>query len=279
VAALAAALLVVSPSDAAWDGSQEVQLGDQIVAEFRGAPLLEVHDYSFWAPKGTVLSATCVVDKTAKNLDPDVNLFTGMDVAVPMGAAQVGDTVKNFTFAASGEYYLKVRAAAGTGIYKFVTKAKFPKLVKGSETTGSFQFDALAGSLANIVVKPTKGSTATPNITALTFQGGAIDTTAFVKKGKKVGTPLTKMLKVPLPVNGTYTLTIDPVTAGQSVDVSVTLVPPHTGRAWAPGFVEDPIGLPSAQRTEWLASPHADHTAMAFNDWNTTNPPAVPGAC
>src|SRR5690349_4374249 len=57
VTALAAALLWATPSEAGWDGSQEVRLGDQITAEFRDAPLLEVHDYTFWAPKGTVLSA------------------------------------------------------------------------------------------------------------------------------------------------------------------------------------------------------------------------------
>jgi hypothetical protein len=285
VAALAAALLWASPSNAAWDGSQDVQLGDQVTAEFREAPLLEVHDYSFWTPKGTVLTAQCLPDKTANGLVPDMNLFTDMDVPVPFGTAQVGNTVKNFTFAASGEYYLKIRATAGTGIYKLVTKPRYPTSAVGSEATGKFQFDALAGSVANVIVKPTKGSTATPNITALTFveavthQGGTIDTTLYSKKAMKAGSPVTKLTKAQLPVNGTYTLAIDPVTAGQSVDVKVTIVPPKPHRIWAPGYVEDLTGLPSAQRTAWLSSPHADHTAAAFNDWNTTTPPAVPGAC
>jgi hypothetical protein len=279
-AALAAAVFLSRSSDAGWDGSQDVKLGDQVVAEFRGAPLVEVHDYTFWAPTGTVLTAQCVVDKSTPSLVPDMNLFTDLDAAVPLGAAQVGNKVTNYAFTSSGEYYLKLRATAGTGIYKLTTKAKFPKLAKGSETTGSFRFDAVAGTTMAVTVKPTKGSTATPNITGLTFPGGVVDITSPpAKRFLKAATFVTKLAKIPLPVNGTYTLAIDPGTAGQSVDVLVTLAPPTKFRAWAPGVVEDPVGMPSAQRTEWMASPHADHTAAAFNDWNTTNPPAVPGAC
>ncbi len=280
-AALAAVVLLTRTSDAGWDGSQEVRLGDTITAEFRGAPLVEVHDYEFWAPKDTVLSAQCVVDKSTKSLVPDMALFTELDAAVPLGAAQVGNKVTNFKFAASGEYYLKLRATAGVGLYKLTTKAKFPKAVSGSETTGTFQFDALAGTVMGVTVSPTKKiSTATPNITGLTYQGGVVDITAkSVKKSLKAGTLLTKLAKVVLPVNGTYTLAIDPGTAGQSVDVKITLAPPTKVRTWAPGVVEDPVGMPSVQRTEWLASAHGDRHAMAFNDWNDTNPQAVPGAC
>jgi hypothetical protein len=278
-ATAAAVLLTAAITNAAWDGRQEVRLGDQITAEFAAAPLMEVHDYSFWVPKGTVLSATCVVDAGANGLVPDMAMFDEMDVAVPFGTAQTGNTVKKYTFVNSGEYYLKIRATAGTGVYRLGTKAKFPKTVAAPETTGTFQFDAMAGTVASVLVKPTKGSTAAPDITALTYQGGSIDLSLYAKKAATTGTPRTKLTKVLLPVDGTYTLAIDPGTAGQSVDVKVTLLAPKTGRFWAPGVVEDPAGLPSAQRTEWLASPHADHTAMAFNDWNTTNPPAVPGAC
>ena len=47
----AVSLLGSQPSaDAAWDGNQAVQLGDQITAEFRAAPLTEVHKYQFFAP-------------------------------------------------------------------------------------------------------------------------------------------------------------------------------------------------------------------------------------
>jgi len=266
-------------SDAAWDGTQEVRLGDQITAEFKEAPLLEVHDYSFWAPKGTVVTFTCTVDKTTPTLDANMSLFTEMDAPVP-AFVPVKDVVKNFKFDASGEYYLKLQSAAGKGLYKVVEKAKFPTSASGAETTGTFTFDAMAGTVIGVQVKPSKNSTAKPNITALTYQGGAIDLSQLPKHGKqKDATPLTKFSKVALPVNGTYTLTIDPVTAGQSVDVKVTMTPPKTGRLWNFGVVSDPIGMPSENRTKWLTSPHADHTATAFNDWNTTNPPAVPGAC
>jgi hypothetical protein len=271
----------VSTSDAAWDGSQDVRLGDQVSAEFRGAPLLEVHGYSFWAPKNAVMTVQCFVDKSAKGLVPEVSLFTDMGVAVATGATQTGTTIKNFTVPESGGYFLKVRSSAGTGSYRLLTKAKYPPVIIGSSTNGTFKFDAPAGAVLGVIVKASKGSTAVPNITGLTFPGGAVDISATkaAKKAVKIGSPLAKLVKIGLLQSATYTLAFDPGTAGQSVDVKVSLVAPKTGRLWAPGYVEDPIGLPSAQRTEWMASPHGDHTAMAFNDWNDTNPPAVPGAC
>ena len=274
-----AVLWTAASTNAAWDGRQEVRLGDQITAEFAAAPLIEVHDYEFWVPKGTVLNATCTADPNADGLVPNLSMFTELDVAVPFGTAQVGNSVKKFTFTESGEYYLKVRSTAGRGIYKLVTKPKFPRLASGAETTGTFAFDAMAGTYANVLVKPTKGSTATPNITGLTYLGGSIDLAAYNKKAATTGAPRTKLVRVYLPVNGTYTLAIDPVTAGQSVDVKVTLVPPKTGRFWAPGVVEDPLGLPSANREKWLGSPHGDHTALPFNDWNDTATQMVPGNC
>jgi len=278
-ATAAAVLLTAAITNAAWDGRQEVRLGDQITAEFAAAPLMEVHDYSFWVPKGTVLSATCVVDAGSNGLVPDMAMFDEMDVSVPFGAAQTGNTVKKYTFVNSGEYYLKIRATAGTGVYRLGTKAKFPKTVAGPETTGTFQFDAMAGTVASVLVKPTKGSTAAPDITALTYAGGSIDLALYAKKAATTGAPRTKLTKVLLPVDGTYTLAIDPGTAGQSVDVKVTLLAPKTGRFWAPGVVEDPSGLQSSNREKWLESPHADHTALPFNDWNDTATQMVPGNC
>lgn len=274
-----AVLWTAAKTDAAWDGRQEVRLGDQITAEFAAAPLVEVHDYSFWVPKGTVLTAACTVDPSAQGLVPDVAMFTEGDIAVPFGTAQVGNTIKKYTFTESGEYYLKLRAMAGTGIYRLATKAKFPRGTAGAETAGTFQFDAMAGTLASVQVKPTKGSTAAPDITGLSYLGGTVDLSLYAKKAASVDAPRTKLVKVLLPVDGTYTLAIDNGTPGQSVDVKVVLVPPKTGRLWAPGVIEDPLGLPTANREKWLTSPHADHTALPFNDWNETATQTVPGNC
>jgi hypothetical protein len=261
-----------SSSEAAWDGTQDVRLGDQIVAEFRAGPYLESHKYPFYATKDTQLSATVAVDPTAKGLVPELRLFTAMDVPVDLGAAQVGAKVKNFKFAASGDYYLQVRATTGTGIYKIVTKVKCPKVISGAETTGSFTIDACyAGTLMSVTVKPTKGSSAAPKITALAYPGGTVNLGSAVNG--------TKLSKIVLPVNGTYTLTIDNGTAGQSVDVKAVLAAPRFARLWAPGFVEDPAGLPTENRTKWLGSAHADHTATAFNDWNDSTTLTVPNTC
>ena len=272
--ALGGAMLLVSAlrsSDAAWDGTQDVRLGDQISAEFKGPAQAEVHKYSFYAPKDTTFSSKLTVDPTALALVPDLKLFTDVNAAVDMGAAAVGNTVKNFKFAGSGEYYFKITATAGTGIYKLSPKVKFPKGAAGSETTGTFAFDAVAGSVVAVQAKATKGSTAVPKITKLAYQGGEVNL------GAAAGTA--KLSKLPLPVSGTYTLTIDPTTAGQSVDVKVTITAPKVGRLWNFGFVSDTMGTATENRTKWLTSPHADHTAIAFNDWNDANPPVVPTSC
>lgn len=282
MAALAAGLLCAIPSDAAWDGKQAMRLGDSVTAEFQAAPLLEVHDYRFWAPKGTVLSAQCVVDKTSPGLVPDMNLFTALEEPVSFGKAQIGTVVKNYTFAESGEFSLKLRATAGTGVYRLTTKPKFPKTVAGSETGGTFAFDALGGSLMSVQVKATKGSSASPSITGLTYLGGVVDLTPYTskkKKGAKAGGPVTKLSKVLLPVNGTYTLAIDHGTAGQSVDVKIGIVAPRAGRIWAPGVVEDPVGQAGTQVDKWMASGHGDTRSEAFIHWNHDAAQVVPTSC
>jgi hypothetical protein len=270
-AGAAIAIWSPSPSSAAWDGNQDVRLGDQMSAEFKGAPLTEVHRYAFFAPKDTVLNAAVSLAVKTGTLQPELKVFTDFDAPVDLGAAQVGASVKNFKFAATGSYYFQVRATAGTGVYKLATKVKFPKSIVGATTTGSFAFDALGTTIMSAQVKATKGSTAVPKITALTYQGGT------VALGAAAGS--TKLSKLALPLDRTYTLVIDPTTAGQSVDVKITLAAPKTGRLWNFGFVEDTTGLATQNRTKWEGSGHADHTAMPFNDWNDTNPPAIPTTC
>ena len=125
MATAAAVIWSAATTNAAWDGRQEVRLGDQITAEFAAAPLLEVHDYAFWVPKGTVLTATCTADRSADGLVPEMSMYTELDIAASFGPAQTGNSVKGYVFANSGEYHFKVRATDGSGIYRLVTKAKF----------------------------------------------------------------------------------------------------------------------------------------------------------
>jgi len=258
-------------SQAAWDGTQAVELGDQISAQFQGAPLSEVHDYSFYAPKGTVLTTQMtVVSRRGGGLVPELTLFTAADALVPFGAAQVGNTVKNFKFDASGTYHFHVRAKAGTGTYKIVTKVKFPTTT-ASTTTGAFAFDAPAGSVLLAQLKPTKGSTAKPTLTSLTYLGGAVDL------GTSVGAK--RVSNLSLPVDGTYSLTYAPGAAGQSVDVRIVFAFPRPANLWRFGVIAAPPGLPDENRTKWLTSPHADHTAPAFNNWNTTPDQKIPTSC
>ena len=263
VVALAGAAALLSrwtDTEAAWDGTQDVRLGDLITAEFAGPPLDEVHKYSFYVMGGTVMTTKVTVDESASGLVPEVALVSVTDeTEVPLGAAQVGNKIKNFEFASSGSFYLRVRATAGTGIYTLDTKAKFPAKAKGSTTTGTFAFDAGTDTLVTGSVKKSKGSQAVPVITGLTYSGGEVGL------GSQAGT--TKIKKVRLPVNATYTLEIDPGTPGESVDVKLEMTFPKR-RVWNFGFIEPTDGLASENRDKWLTSTHADHTSPAFNNWN-----------
>jgi hypothetical protein len=271
--ALVGAVTLASTSrttQAAWDGTQDVRLGDLITAEFVGLPETEVHKFFFYVMKDTVMNTTITVDSSAVGLVPELTLFSADETQVDLGVSQAGNKIKNFKFAASGSYYLRVRATAGTGIYKLDTKSKYPAKITGSTSKGAFSFDAGAEIVLAGNVKKSKGSTAKPVITGLTYNGGVVDL------GTYVNTP--KFQKIKLPVDATYTLAINPGTAGQSVDVTLNLTFPKR-RTWQFGFVEDTTGLASENRTKWLTSAHADHTAEPFNHWNDTNPPEIPVDC
>jgi len=271
-AAVTAAALVSSQTDtqAAWDGTHGIRLGDTISAEFIAAPHTEVHRYTFYALANATLNTTLTVDSTAAGLAPEQTLWTNDDVQVDLGATLVGNKIKNFKFTATNKYYLRVRAIAGTGFYKLVTKLKIANPFKGATTTGAFEFDAGAGMKLDTSVAKTKGSTAKPTITGLTYVGGPIDIGTAVGK--------TKIAKLVLPADGTYTLLINPGTAGQSVDVKVTLTAPKV-KTWSFGHVEETEGLATQNREKWLTSAHSDHTAPAFNNWNEYVPPEIPTNC
>jgi hypothetical protein len=263
-------------SDAAWDGTQNVELGDQISAQLQGAPLSETHDYAFYAPKGTVLATQLsVISRGGGGLVPELTLLDANEDVVPFGAAQVGNTVRNFKFEASGAYRFRVRAKAGTGTYKLVTKAKFPAIV-ASSTTGSFTFDAPAGSLLTAQLRPSRGGAAKPTLVGISFLGGTVDL------GKALGAK--KFARLALPADATYTLTYSAGAAvaaaeGPGVDLRATFAFPRPANSWRFGFVETVPGLPDENRTKWLTSPHADHSAPAFNNWNTTTDQKVPTSC
>jgi hypothetical protein len=271
--ALGGAAILAAPqrSDAAWDGYQEVQLGDQMTAEFREAPGMEVHRYEFFAVQDTTLSTVITVSPFAKGLVPEMSLYVNGHEPVELGAAKVGNKVRSFRFAESGRYHLEVRALAGTGEYTLRTRAKVAKRLNATTTTGSFSFDTFEGAVLDAQVGRGPKSSATPTITGLTYVGGA------VVLGSQAGTA--RVTGLTLPVSGTYTLAIDPGTAGQSVRVRIRLATPRGAIAWRPGFVEDPAGIASENREKWLTSPHADRTAEAFIHWNAENPQVVPTSC
>ncbi|MCG3133285.1 MAG: hypothetical protein HMLKMBBP_00410 [Planctomycetes bacterium] len=278
-AAVLGAALLGAPrlGEAAWDGRQAVRLGDQMRAEFRADPLAEEHVYSFFAVEGTVFSARMAVLPGADGLVTEIRLFTSNDVEVPLGAALSGNRVRGFVFGETGDYYLRVRSTSGTGEYNLSTKARFPRVVAGSSDDGSFGFDSLSDVLMSARVRAPRGSDAAPVFTGLDFQGGAVDL------GAQNGTA--KLVGILLPEDAAYTLSFTSGAPsadrgeGPGFGVRVTLRNVRPARSWSFGHTEATSGTATENRAKWLTSAHADHTAAAFNNWNTTDPPAVPTTC
>lgn len=264
--ALAAFLAV--PAGAAWDGNQAIRLGDAVSAEFEDAPGEEVHRYSFFVPDGAVLTTLVKGDP---GLATHTDLLDAMGADVDTAAAEKPTGITKFAVPARGAYSLQVTATAGTGVYSMKTKATYPKLYKATLTnTLTYQFGAPKGTLVSATVKKAKTGAANPQITKI---AGPLGDVAGV-------TASTRVLRVPMPSDGTYTLTVvNNGTAGDPIDLTVQLTLPKSGRPWNFGCVETARGTPTVQRTEWMGSGHADKTAMAFTDWNDAVPAVVPTTC
>jgi hypothetical protein len=263
---LAFAILVLAPGRAvaAWDGTQDIILGDRIGAEF-GSADISVHAYSFYAPAGTVVGVKGKVAK-GSNLVLSYELLNDMNVPVPLGAALLPGSagIKNFVTTEATHYVLRVTAQSGEGMYFLTTTGKFPKALKAkvalNSTTklGTVSFGSFEGALLSGAVKPSIGSAvATAQFTKLTCPGEDMGIT-----------PGASVNAVVLDHTTVFTMTVSGDVAGD-VDVSLKIKnPKFLKRTWSFGAVEIAPGTPSAIRAEWMTSPHNDRGAEAFRHWD-----------
>lgn len=269
-AALGATLAVflADPAGAAWDGHQSIVLGETVNAEFAGEPGAEVHRFEFFAPPDAALSATL---KKPSSLVLNLDLLDAMEQDVNTSASEKPTGIVNFKVPAAGAYAFRVLTTSGTGAYSLRTKVKYPRSYKSKLTTGlTWAFGAPKGTLVTAIAKKSKGSDAVPLITKL---AGPLGDVAGI-------TAATKISRVAIPADGNYTLTLTNTgSAGSSIDLTVSLVLPKSRRTFGFGAVETTTGTASEQREKWLTSGHADRTAMAFTDWNDTQPALVPSTC
>lgn len=253
------------PADAAWDGTQKIRIGDSVAADLTGT---ETHQFAFYVPEGTQITAKLKAAK-GTTLVPDLVLVDATLGKIDTGAKPTD--VKNFRLPGRGAFAFQVNADSGSGEYLLTTKAKFPKKLgtKGA-TALEFDFAAPAGTLVTAKVKASKGSAAVPVMTA--FEGPAGDVAGFAES--------TSFKKLSLPVDGTYVVTLrNDGAAGSAFDWEVQLAPPKGGRAWNMGVADNPRGIESRIREQWLNSGHADFTAEAFRHWDADIPAMVPTSC
>ena len=275
---LALFLGVSDQAGAAWDGKQDVKLGDSMSAELTGEALEQPHQFTFFAPAKTSMKVTA---KKAAGLDLEYSLvdIAGMDV--PLGATLDGakDKINKFVFATSGWYTLRVGAAAGSGRYTLKTVGKYPTkftvtadmLVQdlGEDFDGEAGFEAVAGATFNATVKPVKKSAATAVVEALQGPLGPVGI---------MGADTAKLKNEFLPFGGAYDLWLRNSTTGGAGQVTAKITVKLPGKkSYSFDKVEDTTGLVAQQRTDWMGSGHADQTAEAFRHWDADG--AISAGC
>ena len=252
--ASAALVAVAGLAGAAWDGTQEINLGDKISAEFAVNDTFH-HEFSFYAPKDTMLN---IKVKAATGLALDFKLYNQLDAEQPLGTTVSAAGIKNFKILADAYYTLHVTADAGAGIYELTTTGKFPTKIAGTVTADT-PFGAMKGALASASVKPSKTGPGAATITSVKLPGGVV-------AGVTAGVPSFKNLT--LPKSTTYTLDLTFTTAG-NVDISIGLKTKLAKRTWSFGLCTVPPGTPVGVRADWLNSPHNDSASEAFRHWDS----------
>jgi len=187
---------------AAWDGTQQIELGDRVTARFAAAPETETHFFTFYAPDGTKLTVSW---KGAKGQTLAVTVLDPELQPIDSASFLKGHKIKKLPLPTRGRHTIQVQTTAGSGRYTLTTEAKYPKEYggKGLETPaeGNFEFDLglPAGTSFSAKVKKAKKSAATPTLASLDGPQGPVDLGA---------TGPTKVKKIPITATGPFTLAV-----------------------------------------------------------------------
>jgi len=133
VALLLSCLIGIPAARAAWDGTQQIELGDGVSATFAGAPQTETHLFTFYAPDDTKLTVSW---KAAKGQTLVVTVLDPQLQPVDAASFLKGKKIKKLPLPARGRHTIQVQTTAGTGRYTLATDAKYPK-----EYDNSFEGD------------------------------------------------------------------------------------------------------------------------------------------
>jgi hypothetical protein len=202
ILAVVAVLLTAPYAATAWNGTQEIKLGDQVTGEFAGGAVPEMHTYSFYATEDTKLQVTL---QAAKKVDllPSLRLLNANGSNVDLGDSKISKKptkiqIKKFLMPSTGWYLFEVGINEGSGGYTLKTKGTPPKKFnEKSIAVETYEFDAQDGDQMTATVKKGKGSAADPVFVSLTDPDGE----AF-----DFGEETNKIKKLPLTMNGTWTL-------------------------------------------------------------------------
>jgi hypothetical protein len=247
----------------------------------------------FAALGGSLLSATVKTIKGSANTAPFFRDLLGPSglVALPpilkrasSKAAVPGSVLKNVLLPASGEYHLGIGGPAGAVTVSgsvVSPKARHvwylgpvnPPTVTLSrdyasipEAAGVATFTAALSGITGVEVTVTLGITGTATLTAdYTRSGTQIAIPAGASSGSITVTAVQDASKE---LDETVIVTITAVTpaaiTANGVQQQTTTI-----------LDDDQVPMIAL----WQGSGHGDATAMAFNDWNDTNPPLVPKNC
>ncbi len=268
-ALVALALAIGTPAHAAWDGTQQIELGDRVHATFAAAPGSETHDYVFYAPDGTALSLSW---KTTEGEVFDVRVLDPELQAIDTTGHLKGHQIKRLPLPTRGRHTIEVQTTAGAGGYSLRTSGKYPRSWGGKNIvtppTGNFEFEIglPAGTRLSAKVKKSRGSAATPSFVSLSGPEGFVDLGAHDPDEFK---------NVPITATGLFTLA---VAGGNGAAIDLTIKPKLAvgDTVFTFGAVEPTLGTATDIRTAWLGSAHADLTSEPFAHWNDESPAVVP---
>jgi len=112
VALLLSCLIGAPAARAAWDGTQQIELGDGVSATFAGAPQTETHLFTFYAPDDTKLTVSW---KAAKGQTLVVTVLDPQLQPVDAASFLKGKKIKKLPLPARGRHTIQVQTTAGTG--------------------------------------------------------------------------------------------------------------------------------------------------------------------
>jgi hypothetical protein len=260
-----------TPARAAWDGTQQVVLGDGVSARFAAAPRTETHFFSFYAPDGTRLSLSW----KAAGQELDVAVLDPEMQPINVASHLKRRRLKRLPLPTRGRHIIRIQTTTGIGRYTLRTSATFPSRYggKGLDTPAKgdleFTLGLPAGTRFSAKVKRSKGSAATPTFASLEGPQGAVD----------LGGPdPTSVKKIPITATGPFTLAIAGGGGGK-VDLRIRPKFPLGKTRYTFDALETTSGTADQAREAWIASAHADLTSEPFAHWNDDSPAVVPQGC